>query len=124
MKKEQVILIIDDDERNIFALTAVMQSKGFQVRSAMDGEAGISIMRTVKEIDLVLMDIMMPVMDGYEAMQLIRKDLALKTIPIIALTANAMNGDKEKCMEAGATDYGAKPVDVRELMEIIKRCLS
>ena len=123
MKKTRTILIIDDDERNIFALSAVMRAKEFHIESAIDGKKGIETLKTNPNIDLVLMDIMMPIMDGYEAMRLIRKDKILNGIPIIALTANAMIGDKEKCMQAGASDYCAKPVNIAELMRKIEICL-
>lgn len=123
MKDKKMLLIIDDDERNIFALSAVMRTKGFLVLSAMDGESGLKSLEKNIDINIVLMDIMMPVMDGYQAMGLIRKNEKLNHIPIIALTANAMPGDKEKCLEAGATDYLSKPVNVDRLIKKIEACL-
>ena len=123
MKDKKKILIIDDDERNIFALSAVMRAKGFSLLSAMNGEAGIKALEENPTIDIVLMDIMMPVMDGYRAMELIRKNEKLNHIPIIALTANAMPSDKEKCLRAGATDYLSKPVNVDSLIAKIEGCL-
>jgi len=123
MSKKTTILIVDDDERNIFALSAVMRSKGYLIKSALDGEAGLNILNTNSQIDLVLMDIMMPIMDGFEAISIIRNDKGLSSIPIIALTANAMVGDKEKCIRAGATDYLPKPVDIDKLISKISTCL-
>ena len=123
MKDKKKMLIIDDDERNIFALSAVMRAKGFSLLSAMNGEDGIKALEENPTIDIVLMDIMMPVMDGDRAMGLIRKNKKLNHIPIIALTANAMPGDKEKCLQAGATDYLSKPVNVDSLIEKIEGCL-
>lgn len=123
MNTKITVLIIDDDDRNIFALSAVLRAKKFHIVSAMDGKAGLETLRSDSSIDIVLMDIMMPIMDGYEATQCIRADKTLKNIPIIALTANAMVGDKEKCIKAGANDYCSKPVDIDELMEKISICL-
>jgi CheY-like chemotaxis protein len=121
--KKRTLLIVDDDERNIFALSAVIRTKGFLIEKALDGEAAIKILEDNADIDLVLMDIMMPVMDGYEAIQSIRANSVLKNTPIIALTAKAMKGDQEKCLDAGATDYCAKPVDVTDLLKKIENCL-
>jgi CheY-like chemotaxis protein len=121
---KKLILIVDDDERNIFALSAVMRHKGYETKSALNGEDCLNILRSDGDIDLVLMDIMMPIMDGYQATKLIREDQNLKQIPIIALTANAMAGDKEKCIEAGASDYQPKPINIEELLIKIENCLS
>ena len=123
MEIEKRVLIIDDDERNIFALSAVMRSKGYKIESALDGEKGLEILRLKHDIDIVLMDIMMPIMDGYETMKLIRADELINSLPIIALTAKAMVGDRERCIEAGATDYCSKPVDIVELLDKINECL-
>jgi len=117
--EEKTILIIDDDDRNIFALSAVLKAKGFMIKSATNGKLGIEVLKTNPTISLVLMDIMMPEMDGYEATRLIRMDDQIKNTPIISLTAKAMVGDKEKCIEAGANDYCSKPVIIDELMEKI-----
>lgn len=117
------MLIVDDDQRNILALSAVMRAKGFDIESALNGETGLSVLKTNPGIDLILMDIMMPVMDGYEAIRSIREDEHISKIPIIALTAKAMKGDREKCIEAGATDYCPKPVDINLLIEKIDNCL-
>lgn len=119
-KKNRKILIIDDDNRNVFALQAVLKSRDFSCESATDAQRGIEIMREDPEIGLVLMDIMMPDMDGYEAIGLMKKDMALNKIPVIAVTAQAMAGDKERCLKAGADGYISKPIDITELMKIIE----
>ncbi|WP_153798755.1 response regulator [Foetidibacter luteolus] len=110
------LLIIDDDSKNIFALTATLKSKGFQTVSATAARDGIDMMGKDNEISLVLMDMMMPEMDGYEAIQLMKADDRFKNIPVIAVTAQAMKGDKEKCLAAGADNYISKPVDVDALL--------
>ena len=115
-------MIVDDHEVNIMALSAVLRSKGVKVLSAPDGKQGIEVIKKHENIDIVLMDIMMPVMDGYQAIDAIRNELKLD-IPIIALTANAMPGDKQKCLDAGANDYCSKPVDIIELEHIIMNYL-
>ncbi|MEQ9286060.1 MAG: response regulator [Cyclobacteriaceae bacterium] len=123
MTKQKTILIVDDDERNIFALEAVLRSRGFETSTAANGELALETLTSRPNIDLVLMDIMMPIMDGYEAMRAIRDNKSIKNIPVIALTAKAMKGDKLKCLEAGANDYCAKPVDIIELFNKIENCL-
>ncbi len=114
------ILIIDDDVRNIFALTSVLESRGIQVLFAENGMDGISALNDNPDIDLILMDIMMPGMDGYETTRLIRLDDSRKDLPIVALTAKAMKGDREKCLEAGASDYISKPVDTGKLLSLLQ----
>ncbi|MFT5821150.1 MAG: CheY-like chemotaxis protein [Crocinitomix sp.] len=120
MNPTKKLLIVDDDERNIFALSAVLRSFNFEIETAYDGKMAYEILTKENNIDIVLMDIMMPVMDGYEAIRLIRQNDTLKDLPIIALTANAMKGDKEKCINAGANDYCSKPVDINVLLEKIQ----
>ncbi len=118
------ILITDDDMRNIFALSTALQAYEMQIVIATNGREAIERLNENKDIDLVLMDIMMPEMDGYEAMTLIRKKKDFINLPIIALTAKAMKNDREKCIEAGASDYISKPVDVDELLSMMRVWLS
>jgi HAMP domain-containing protein/signal transduction histidine kinase/ActR/RegA family two-component response regulator len=113
------ILVVDDDMRNIYALTSVLEQHGMEVLHAENGKVGVEKLRDRKDIDLVLMDTMMPEMDGLQAIKLIRKDKRFHTLPIISLTAKAMKGDREKCIEAGASEYVTKPVDPDELLSIM-----
>jgi CheY-like chemotaxis protein len=112
---------VDDDIRNIFATTSILERHDMQVVYAENGQAGINILESTSDIDLVLMDIMMPEMDGYETMRRIRSMDQFTTLPIIALTAKAMKGDREKCLEAGASDYIPKPVDTEQLLSLMRR---
>ncbi|HYX35837.1 MAG TPA: response regulator [Oligoflexus sp.] len=114
------ILVVDDDMRNLFALVHILEDRGATVLTARNGQESLDILSKVPSINLVLMDVMMPVMDGLEAMQKIRQNKALKQLPIIALTAKAMKGDQEKCLTAGANDYLAKPVDLERLVSLIR----
>ncbi|MEA3444999.1 MAG: response regulator, partial [Bacteroidota bacterium] len=114
------ILVVDDDMRNLFALTQILEDKGMSVLKAEDGKKAVDALQNGHNIDLVLMDIMMPVMDGYEAMQTIRKQSRFKSLPIIALTAKAMKEDREKCISAGASDYLTKPVNVDKLLSLMR----
>ncbi len=114
------ILIVDDDYRNIFALSGVLEVYQMEVLTAENGKAALEILNANPDIDIVLMDIMMPEMDGYETMREIRKNPKFKKLPIIALTAKAMKGDREKCLEAGAFDYIAKPVDINQLVSMFR----
>jgi signal transduction histidine kinase/CheY-like chemotaxis protein len=114
------ILVVDDDLRNIFALTTILEHHQMQVLSAENGKSGIEILRQTPGIDIVLMDIMMPEMDGYETIRAIRSMVSFKSLPIIALTAKAMRGDREKCIEAGASDYIAKPVNAGQLVSLLR----
>jgi CheY-like chemotaxis protein len=114
------ILVIDDDLRNIFALTSVLEQHGLQVMHAENGRAGIEILRHSGDIDAVLMDIMMPEMDGYETTRAVRQLSEFRSLPIIALTAKAMKGDREKCLQAGASDYVTKPVDLDQLFSVLR----
>ena len=113
------VLIIDDDVRNIFALSSALESKGIEVVYAENGKAGLEILASSPGVALVLVDVMMPEMDGYETMRAIRKDLQQSSLPIVAVTAKALNEDREKCMIAGASDYIPKPVDVDALCDRI-----
>jgi CheY-like chemotaxis protein/methyl-accepting chemotaxis protein/putative methionine-R-sulfoxide reductase with GAF domain len=114
------ILIVDDDMRNVFALTSILEEKGMKTLVGKNGKEGMLKLYAEPDIDLVLMDIMMPVMDGYEAMKIIRKDKRFQKLPIIALTAKAMKGDRNKCVAAGASDYLAKPVDSNKLLSLLR----
>ncbi|WP_254447481.1 HAMP domain-containing protein [Sphingomonas sp. ID1715] len=114
------ILIVDDDIRNIFSLTSVLESYGVEVLHAERGRDGIRILEEVPGIDIALIDIMMPEMDGYETMQQIRQRPALADVPLVAVTAKAMKGDRQKCLDAGASDYIAKPVDLDLLLALLR----
>jgi CheY-like chemotaxis protein/signal transduction histidine kinase len=114
------VLVVDDDARNIFALTTVLENQDMDVVSATNGRQAIDIIQTTPELSVVLMDIMMPEMDGYETMREIRKDPRFRTLPILALTAKAMKGDREKCLQAGASDYIAKPVNTDQLLSLLR----
>src|SRR5581483_4478989 len=113
-------LVVDDDIRNIFALTSVLEREGMVVVSAETGRDAIDVLERDGGIEIVLMDIMMPEMDGYETMREIRKRPAFRDLPIIAVTAKAMKGDREKTIEAGAWDYLSKPVDSEQLFAVLR----
>jgi CheY-like chemotaxis protein/signal transduction histidine kinase/HAMP domain-containing protein len=114
------VLVVDDDARNIFALTTILENNEMEVLSATNGRQAIELLKTTPDVSVVLMDIMMPEMDGYETMREIRKNPELRTLPIVALTAKAMKGDREKCLEAGASDYIAKPVNTDQLLSLLR----
>jgi signal transduction histidine kinase/DNA-binding response OmpR family regulator len=114
------VLVVDDDIRNIFAMTSILEPHQMEVLSAETGKAAIEILQQNADLDVVLMDIMMPDMDGYDTMRAIRKLAKFRSLPIIALTAKAMKGDREKCIEAGASDYIAKPVDTEQLLSLLR----
>jgi CheY-like chemotaxis protein len=118
--QDKKILIVDDDVRNVFALTSAFEGRGMQVLFAENGREGIEVLQQHPEVDLVLMDIMMPEMDGYETMRAIRQLEEFKRLPIIALTAKAMKGDREQSIGAGASDYITKPVDVDQLLSLMR----
>jgi len=122
--KGKTILIADDDMRNIFALSTALHAYDMEIIVANNGREALEKLAATKGIDLILMDIMMPEMDGYEAIAHIRKDEQYKNIPVIALTAKAMKNDKQKCIDAGASDYISKPVDVDKLLALMRVWLS
>ena len=119
-EKEKSVLIIDDDRRNKFALSAVLRSRGYRVLQAASAADGIAEMRRHPDITVVLLDMMMPDMDGYGALRFIRAVPALAVVPVFAVTAQAMVGDRERCLAAGADEYISKPVDVDQLMGLLK----
>jgi CheY-like chemotaxis protein len=117
------VLVVDDDIRNIFALNSLLERHDMQVVSATNGQDAIDLVEDTADLSLVLMDIMMPEMDGYETMRRIRANPKFRYLPIIALTAKAMKGDREKCLEAGASDYVAKPVNTDQLLSLVRMWL-
>jgi CheY-like chemotaxis protein len=117
------VLVVDDDIRNIFALSSVLERRGMRVLTANTGNEAIQTLEATPGLAIVLMDIMMPDMDGYETMQRIRQNPAFRRLPIVALTAKAMKGDREKCFEAGASDYLAKPVNTEQLLSALRMWL-
>jgi two-component system, cell cycle response regulator DivK len=114
------ILIIDDDSRNIFALKAVLRSRGFDSITATSAGEGLKHLAEQTDIGIVLLDMMMPEIDGYETVQLIRHSTR-SDVPVIAVTAQAMTGDREKCLDAGANEYVCKPVDLDRLVQVINQ---
>jgi CheY-like chemotaxis protein len=118
------VLVIDDDARNVFAITSTLELHGVTVAQAPNGRQGIEALLTARDTDLILMDVMMPEMDGYTTMNKIRLMPAFATLPIIAVTARAMPGDREKSIAAGASDYVTKPVDTEELLACMERWLA
>ena len=117
------VLVVDDDVRNIFALSSVLERRGMSVLTAGTGREAIQMIESTPDLGIVLMDIMMPEMDGYETMQVIRQNPLFRRLPIIALTAKAMKGDREKCLEAGASEYLAKPVNTEQLLSALRMWL-
>ena len=117
--KDRVVLVADDDVRNIFSLTKALEQHKMKVLSAMDGKEALA-MAEEGQVDIVLMDMMMPEMDGFEAITRIRRNPRLRHLPIIAVTAKAMAGDRERCIQAGASDYISKPVDVDQLLSLLR----
>src|SRR5262249_54407409 len=118
--KGRKVLIVDDDARNVFALTSAFEACDIKVLRAENGREGIEALDQNPDVDVVLMDIMMPEMDGYETMRAIRRIERFKDLPIIALTAKAMKTDRDKCIEAGASDYIAKPLDMDQLLSMLR----
>jgi CheY-like chemotaxis protein len=120
---QRTVLLVDDDARNIFALSSVLERRGMEVLTATTGSEAIAVLSSRNDVAIVLMDIMMPGMDGYETIQAIREQPGFRRLPILALTAKAMKGDREKCLEAGASDYLAKPVNVEQLLSALRMWL-
>jgi CheY-like chemotaxis protein len=117
---DKTVLIADDDVRNIFSLTKALEQHKMKVLAATDGKEALQVLKDNPLVDIVLMDMMMPEMDGYETTKQIRKIPAYKQLPILAVTAKAMMGDREKCIAAGASDYISKPVDVDQLTSLLR----
>ena len=117
---EKKVLVIDDDVRNIFSLTSLLERHQMEVLFAENGRDGIELLKNTPAVDAILVDVMMPDMDGYQTMREIRKMRSFKNTPMIALTAKAMKGDREKCVEAGASDYVSKPADVDRLLSLLR----
>ena len=115
------ILIVDDDSRNIFALSAVLKAKGFTIITADSVDEGFDLLRSQRDIGIVLSDIMLPGKDGFEFIEMVRNDIDIRNTPFIAVTAQAMAGDREKCLAAGADSYLSKPIDVDNLMRILEK---
>jgi CheY-like chemotaxis protein len=114
------VLIADDDVRNIYSLTRILEKHKMQVVSATDGKEALQVLEKNPDTHIVLMDIMMPEMDGFEAIASIRQQQKWRNLPVIALTAKAMTGDREKCIKAGASDYISKPVDIDQLISLLR----
>ena len=119
----RTVLLVDDDARNIFALSSVLERRGMRVLTATTGNEAIELVDSTPDLAIVLMDIMMPEMDGYQTIEAIRAKPKLRRLPIVALTAKAMKGDREKCLEAGASDYLAKPVNTEQLLSSLRMWL-
>lgn len=122
--KGKSVLIADDDPRNTFALTSFLEGLDMNIVEAVNGLDALNKIAEQPAVDIVLMDMMMPEMDGYEAIARIRENEATTNLPVIAVTAQAMKGDREKCMEAGASDYISKPVNISELVEKMAKALN
>ncbi len=123
MNEQIKVLLVDDDDRNIFALKAYLKAKKILVETASDGKECLEKLQQI-QVDVVLLDMMMPVMDGFETLGILRKDEQLKNNKVIALTALAMKGDMERCIEAGADDYCTKPVDIDVLVNKINELIN
>jgi CheY-like chemotaxis protein len=121
---KRIVLLVDDDMRTVYALSAALRAKGVDVLVADTGKAALAVLAERPDVEAILMDIMMPEMDGYEAMRQIRREARFQALPIIALTAKAMKGDAERCIEAGATDYLPKPIDLGRLLTMLRSHLA
>jgi CheY-like chemotaxis protein len=119
----KAVLVVDDDVRNIFALSSALERRGMTVLTATTGREALDKLESTPGVAIVLMDVMMPEMDGYQTMRAMRQKPALRRLPIVALTARAMKGDREKCLEAGASDYLAKPVNTEQLLGVLRSWL-
>ena len=119
----RTVLVVDDDIRNVFALTSALEAHGLRVIHAESGKEAIELLKSANGVDAVLMDVMMPGLDGHDTIRIARQIESCQDLPIVAVTAKAMVGDREKCLEAGATDYVAKPVDIDELVEMLERLM-
>src|SRR5262249_7125609 len=119
----RVVLLVDDDARNIFALSSVLERRGMRVLTATTGNEAVSLGDSTTDLSIVLMDIIMPEMDGYRTVQRIRAAATSRRLPIMPLTAKTMKGDGEKCLEAGASDYLAKPVNIEQLLSALRMWL-
>jgi len=117
----RTVLVVDDDIRNVFALTSALEAHGLRVIHAESGKEGVDLLKRGNGVDAVLMDVMMPGLDGHDTMRIVRQLDGCGDLPILAVTAKAMLGDREKCLEAGATDYVAKPVDMDELLAKLRQ---
>jgi CheY-like chemotaxis protein len=118
---KKTVLIIDDDSRNIFALSAILKAKAFECISRTGAQEALEFLKTEHHVDYILIDMMMPDMDGYEAIPLIKSMDRRSNVPVFAVTAQAMVGDKEKCLRAGADDYISKPIDVDSLLKKLSK---
>jgi CheY-like chemotaxis protein len=118
--KGKTVLVVDDDVRNIFSLSKSLESYGMNVISAIDGKEALRQLEATPKVDMVLMDMMMPELDGYETTKQLRQNRRFRNLPVIAVTAKAMTGDREKCIAAGASDYITKPVDVDQLISLLR----
>ncbi len=119
--KDKKVLIVDDEARNIYALQSYLETKDMQIEVATNGKEAIELLLGGKEVDIILLDMMMPVLDGFETLAILKANETLKNIPVVALTAKAMKGDREKCLDAGAWAYISKPVNLQMLMDEIAR---
>jgi CheY-like chemotaxis protein len=119
--EDKTVLLVDDEDSNIFALQSYLEHCEIKVVVAKNGQEAISILENRSDIKVILLDMMMPVMDGFETLSILKQNAALSSIPVIAVTARAMKGDREKCLQAGANDYISKPVDTQMLLSKINR---